>query len=263
MAEKYELAEKDYQLGMKYKDIAAKYDVSINTVKSWKKRHNWQRGAPKEKRVHTKTQKVAPKIVEQLVNNDELTDKRKFFCLYYLQRFNATWAYMQAFNCAYNTARTNGAQLLANTDIQKQLKTLKEEIANDLTITATEIAQQYAKQAFADYGDYVDFGTEDVIVRDGWWAPVKDKLTHDYLTEKKSYVRLVDKDKVDTSLIKQVSIGRDGVKVELYDKQKAQSELLKYLKDQGDNNDDMTINFVRTDRRNEDADNQREPGSDD
>jgi uncharacterized protein YjcR len=41
---------------MKYKDIAEKYDVSINTVKSWKQRHCWIRnkGAPKTKSVHTK-----------------------------------------------------------------------------------------------------------------------------------------------------------------------------------------------------------------
>ena len=36
-------AYKDYVSGMKYKDIAEKYNVSINTVKSWKRRLNWQR----------------------------------------------------------------------------------------------------------------------------------------------------------------------------------------------------------------------------
>lgn len=40
---KYEKAEKDYILGMKYKDIAAKYEVSENTVKSWKRRYGWTR----------------------------------------------------------------------------------------------------------------------------------------------------------------------------------------------------------------------------
>ncbi|WP_270616130.1 phage terminase small subunit [Streptococcus koreensis] len=48
-----ELAKKDYQAGMKYKDIASKYDVSINTVKSWQRRHGWTRnkkGAPKKPR---------------------------------------------------------------------------------------------------------------------------------------------------------------------------------------------------------------------
>ena len=34
---KQEMAKQDYLAGMKYKDIAAKYEVSINTVKSWKK----------------------------------------------------------------------------------------------------------------------------------------------------------------------------------------------------------------------------------
>lgn len=62
MAEKYVLAEKDYVKGMKYKDIAEKYEVSINTVKSWKKRYGWnrERGAPKEKGVHTR-KRGAPK----------------------------------------------------------------------------------------------------------------------------------------------------------------------------------------------------------
>lgn len=50
------LAEQDYMLGMKYKDIAQKYNVSINTVKSWKQRYNWNR-----KSVHTKTEKGAHK----------------------------------------------------------------------------------------------------------------------------------------------------------------------------------------------------------
>lgn len=39
----YEKAEKDYILGMKYKDIAAKYDVSVSTIKTWKTRHKWTR----------------------------------------------------------------------------------------------------------------------------------------------------------------------------------------------------------------------------
>lgn len=62
MAEKYVQAEKDYVKGMKYKDIAEKYQVSLNTVKSWKKRYGWNRdrGALKEKSVHTK-KRGAPK----------------------------------------------------------------------------------------------------------------------------------------------------------------------------------------------------------
>jgi uncharacterized protein YjcR len=62
VTEKYIQAEKDYVKGMKYKDIAAKYGVSLNTVKSWKKRYGWTRekGAHKEKGVHTKNKRGAP-----------------------------------------------------------------------------------------------------------------------------------------------------------------------------------------------------------
>lgn len=51
--QKHELAGQDYLQGMKYKDIAEKHEVSINTVKSWKTRYKWNR-----KGVHTKEEKV-------------------------------------------------------------------------------------------------------------------------------------------------------------------------------------------------------------
>lgn len=60
--EKSELARKDYEAGMKYKDIAIKHDVSINTVKSWQRRHKWSRdkkGAPKTPRGAPKGNKNA------------------------------------------------------------------------------------------------------------------------------------------------------------------------------------------------------------
>lgn len=57
MADMHVEAEKDYMAGMKYKDIAEKYDVSINTVKSWKQRYSWKKG------MHTKGKKYAHKII--------------------------------------------------------------------------------------------------------------------------------------------------------------------------------------------------------
>lgn len=55
-APNYELALLDYQTGMKYKDIAEKYGVTINTVKSWKTRYRWSKDS--KKGVHTKSGKV-------------------------------------------------------------------------------------------------------------------------------------------------------------------------------------------------------------
>lgn len=39
----YEKAEKDYNFGMSYKDIAKKYGVAVGTVKSWKTRYKWEK----------------------------------------------------------------------------------------------------------------------------------------------------------------------------------------------------------------------------
>ncbi|WP_367881563.1 helix-turn-helix domain-containing protein [uncultured Megasphaera sp.] len=47
----WEKAYNDYVKGLKYKEIAKKYDVSVNTVKSWQRRYGWKR----EKGAHKKT----------------------------------------------------------------------------------------------------------------------------------------------------------------------------------------------------------------
>lgn len=61
---KYEQAETDYMNGLKYKEIAEKYSVSISTVKSWKTRYNWNRKGQKSTR--TKRKKYAYKIIPLL-----------------------------------------------------------------------------------------------------------------------------------------------------------------------------------------------------
>ncbi|HBG7860073.1 TPA: helix-turn-helix domain-containing protein [Clostridioides difficile] len=49
-----EKVKQDYLKGMKQKEISAKYDISLNTLKSWIKRYNWasekNKSAPKNKR---------------------------------------------------------------------------------------------------------------------------------------------------------------------------------------------------------------------
>ena len=55
--DKSELARLDYESGMKYREIAEKHGVSLNTVKSWKKRHVWSRdkkGCTQKKGAHKK-----------------------------------------------------------------------------------------------------------------------------------------------------------------------------------------------------------------
>ncbi|HFR4182754.1 TPA: phage terminase small subunit [Bacillus cereus] len=57
MKQKHELAQEDYMQGMKYKDIAEKHDVSVNTVKSWKTRYKWDRKGVRTNDEKVRTQK--------------------------------------------------------------------------------------------------------------------------------------------------------------------------------------------------------------
>lgn len=63
-------AKQDYMAGMKYKDICDKYDISMNTLKSWVKRYNWadERKNKKKKGAHKK-KRGAPKGNKNAVGN--------------------------------------------------------------------------------------------------------------------------------------------------------------------------------------------------
>lgn len=65
-----EKAKKDYMAGLKYKDICQKYDLSMNTLKSWVKRYNWadERKNKGKKGVHKK-KRGAPKGNKNAVGN--------------------------------------------------------------------------------------------------------------------------------------------------------------------------------------------------
>ena len=246
---KWKEAEKDYLLGMKYKDIASKYDVSINTVKSWKSRHGWQRGAPVKKSVHTKSKKVAPKIIDELEANSELNDKQKLFCLFYLQRFNATWAYQKAYGVNYDNALRAGPRLMGNVGVKDQLAKLKKQLHSDIYISIDDIVKEYAKQAFASLGDVLDYKVHKEIVMDNDGNVFLD--TEDNPVEKHvADIYLKPSEEIDWSLIQEMHRGKDGLVVKLYDKQKALDSLTKLadtFKDKDDNNMIQIIDDIEGD----------------
>ena len=83
LSEIRDLAYQDYIAGMKYKDIAAKYNISIDTVKSWKTRYNWQRKkvcTQNEKSVQKKCAHKTEEISWIDIENEYVTDIRKKPC---------------------------------------------------------------------------------------------------------------------------------------------------------------------------------------
>ena len=66
-------AEKDYSLGMKYIDIAEKYKVSLNTVKSWKQRYKWTRKKSKGCGCNASSMHYVPDTLFLEIRNDLMT----------------------------------------------------------------------------------------------------------------------------------------------------------------------------------------------
>ncbi len=222
----------DYAAGMRYKDIAEKYDVSLNTVKSWRKRNGWSRGAPSSKKGAPKTsERVHPKNVPKVIEDSDATEKQKLFAQYYLERFNGTWAYMKAYKVNADTARASAPRLLANVSVRTMIDELKAEQAAELHMTKMDVLNEAARQMTANIGDYIDFGSKEVPVTDKQGRKVIDSATGKPRMKRVSRVTLRDKSEVDTSLLKSVRVGKDGVIVEINDPQKAMDMLLKNLPD--------------------------------
>lgn len=208
----YELAEQDYIAGMKYKEIAEKYGVSINTVKSWKKRYAWtrekkegctQKGCTQNKKGAHKKEAIAEDI-SQVIENDQLTDQQRLFCLYYVRYFNATKAYLKVSpGCTYYSASVIGSRWLKNPVIREEIESLKQNRMNRELFGEDDLFQMYLDIARADMTDFAE-------VKDGW-------------------VMVKDSDKLDGTIIQELSMGKTGPKIKLADRMKALDWLTEHI----------------------------------
>ena len=236
-----DLAYVDYCKGMKYKEIAEKYGVTINTVKSWKTRYKWSKDDKKS--VHTKNKKVctqksekkkpAENEVESVIENSDLTDKQRLFCIYYTRCFNATKAYQKAYGVDYPTAVANAYRMMENDGIKKEIIRLKQNRFNRELLAESDIFQKYMDIAFSDITDYVKFGTEKVPVMTMYGpAQVKDPETgkKKTLMETVNVIHFKDSTEVDGTIVAEVKHGKNGSSIKLADRMKA----LQWLSDHMD-----------------------------
>ncbi len=220
-------AKQDYLAGMKYKEIADKYGVTLNTVKSWKTRH-WNKeseGAPVEKSVHTKTKKCAHKkelhpAIQELEDSN-LNDKQKHFVSEYVRLSNATQAYINAYDVTYETANRLGPRMLVNDGIKTEIKRLRQARLAELDIGVFDLIDDMAKEARADVRDFANWGSNE-------FESIDEESGKQY-TRHKSWVALKDSENVDSWAVKKVTVGKDGPIVELHDRNKARDKLLEYL----------------------------------
>lgn len=227
---------KEYETTNKtMKSIAEDNGVSPSTLSGRKGREGWKKDeqAVKEHRKKTQQKRRVDEVVKDLSNNPELNDRQKKFCLLYLQYFNATKAYMEAYGVDnYQGAGASGSQLLSNPKIKAELDRLKRNQFQDLYIDSLDIKREWMKQAFADITDFVEFGQEEYHTLDA---------EGNVITKMGSYVRLKEDTSVDGTLIQEVRQGRDGVTVKLHDKQKAMDKLQDSLETSGSNRREIIV----------------------
>lgn len=248
-----DLVKIDYLQGMKYKEIATKFNVSIDTVKSWVKRYGWakdkekvnKKGAHKEIKKQEKgctqnkkvsdpkkgcTQKTRRsknnidmnKDYEPIpyIENKDLNDKQKLFCIYYIKCFNATKAYQKAYKCSYESAVTAGPRLLGNVQIKAEIMRLKADKLKGAYLSINDLLQKYIDVALSDINDYMSFGQKEITK--------VNEDTGEEDTFKYNYVDFKESSEVDGTLISEVKQGKDGVSIKLIDKKWALDFLAKY-----------------------------------
>jgi phage terminase small subunit len=206
--ETYEIAEQDYINGMKYKDIADKHGVSINTVKSWKTRYGWIRngksdnGKKLEKMCAHKNAKSVHTKSEPEEDAGELSEREQLFCVYYLKNFNAVKSYMKVYECTYESAAVSAHRMLKNAKIKNYLAKLQEERVEKLMLREPDIIQKYADIAFADMNEFM------VKDENGDYQPAE---------------------QIDGSIVQEIKKGKFGTTIKLNDRMKALDKLENYV----------------------------------
>ena len=215
---------------MLLKDIAKAVSKRDSDIRKWKSLDKWDEelkgnapiakgNAPKQNNGIKKPPKteLLPEEIETL-NNEELTERQRLFCLYYVRWFNATKAYQKAYRCDYSTAMVNGCKLLSNPKIKEHIQAIKDAKIKQAMYTAEDFFQKMMDIAYSDATDFLSFGRR-----------INEKTGLEY-----NYVDFLDSSEVDGTLIQEVKQGKDGCSIKLVSKEFALKWLDKHYSEATD-----------------------------
>ena len=206
------------------RELAAKHGIKEGTMRSRKNREGWQRNGATQRATRPKS--ATQRKIAEIEISSELTEKQKLFCLYYIKSYNATMSAIKA-GYARGSAHVQGHDNLKNPKIAQEIKRLKGRALQDLYIDALDVLEVYARIAFSDITECVEFGCVDEPVYIDGQKVIGDY--GNYLTHQVSFVTIKNHDEVDGSLISEVKQGKEGISVKFHDKMKALEVLTKYF----------------------------------
>ncbi len=211
---KAEKAKELYASGMKLVEIAKALEVPEGTVRRWKHSYNWDQKGKSERSDKNKANVRNKNVPETIkIDNPNISEKRKLFCLYFIKYRNKVKAYQKAYECSYENARSHASDLWKSVEVRQEIERLLEEYRSGIELDIKDLFQWYLDIARADITDFVTFGrTKRVIGKTKDGKPI---------TAAVNYVDLIESSSVDGTIISEVSQGKDGVKVKLNDRIKA------------------------------------------
>ncbi|PFA22349.1 terminase [Bacillus thuringiensis] len=193
-------------------------------IRKWKSQDKWDEKIngnvtiAKRSVTNVKNPKTKAKLKE-ILDDEELSEKERLFCLYYVKYFNGTQAALKA-GYSKDGAHVQASRLLRRERVSSYVKELKGELIENVFVEAMDVLKEYIKIAFADITNYVTFGQREVEFQDD---------EGNQFTRMMNFVDLQEADLVDGSIITEVKQGKDGVSVKLADKMKALDKLSQYF----------------------------------
>ncbi|HFK1476715.1 TPA: terminase small subunit [Bacillus paranthracis] len=205
-------------------DIAADLGKSVSLIRKWKTIDKWDENITGNitvgKKVITKVENPkTKKKLKAILEDEELSEKERLFCLYYVKYFNGTQAALKS-GYTKESAHVQASRLLRRERVSSYIKELKGELVENVFVEAMDVLKEYIKIAFADITNYLNFGQREIIIQDDEGNEV---------TRVVNFVDLYEADMVDGSIITEVKQGRDGISVKLADKMKALDKLSQYF----------------------------------
>lgn len=236
--EKADKAKEMYQSGMSMVDIAAKLNVPDGTVRRWKHTYKWDNEnehkcseRSEKKKGKSERSDTMEKASKHTMKNNELTEKEKLFCLYYIKTFNATQSYMKAFQPKnYNVANAEGYKMLVRPCVREEIEYLKDIKRKQIMVGETDMVDLHMRIAFADIGDYLTFNEEEQEVI-GAFGPIQIERDgeKETLKRKVNVVHVKDSMLTDTQVIQEVKQGKQGFSLKFADRHKSMEWLERYF----------------------------------
>ncbi|PEW91874.1 terminase [Bacillus thuringiensis] len=218
-------------------DIAAELNLKPSQIRKWKSQDKWDEQMngnvtiAKRSVTNIKNPKTKEKLKE-ILEDEELTEKERLFCLYYVKYFNGTQAALKA-GYSKDGAHVQASRLLRRERVFSYIKELKGELVENVFVEALDVLKEYIKIAFADITNYVTFGQREVELEPEERTSVDEEGNEvtEFITSTRmmNFIDLAESDMVDGSIIAEVKQGRDGVSIKLADKMKALDKLAQYF----------------------------------